>query len=149
MQVGSQTQPGVQFERWIGQFFQRLSELPSRRKPAGGLLENQWGASLRFAHGFPIEVEAIRTVHQSVQNTVGDRRIPDLLVPTGDWQLAAQYRRPSPISGSCPMVPPRGLELTASSPSAARPQTRSEQMLSVRWMASWPSGGGLISCAVC
>lgn len=47
-------------------------------------------ATALFAHRFAAHLDAVGMVHQPVENTVGQRWVPDLLVPLGHRQLAGQ-----------------------------------------------------------
>ena len=49
----------------------------------------QWLAS--FSHRFSFQVELVRAVHESVEDGVGEGRIPDDVVPVLDGELAGDH----------------------------------------------------------
>jgi Diguanylate cyclase, GGDEF domain len=46
-----------------------------------------------FAHALALEGDAVRVVHEAIEDGVGDGRIGNCVVPVIDWQLACQDRR--------------------------------------------------------
>ena len=50
----------------------------------------QWLASF-FSHRFSFQVELVRAVHESVEDGVGEGRVPDDVVPVFDLELAGDH----------------------------------------------------------
>ena len=53
-----------------------------------------------FAYRLAVHLDAVGVVHQPVENAVGQSRVPDLLVPVGDGQLAGEDHRVRQITVS-------------------------------------------------
>ena len=48
-----------------------------------------------LAHGFAFKTELVRAVHQTVENSVSERRVADIVVPVIDGKLAGDQCRAS------------------------------------------------------
>ena len=49
-----------------------------------------------LSHRFSFEMDLVRAVHKTIQNGVGECRIPDIVVPVLDRKLTGDQRRASP-----------------------------------------------------
>ena len=69
--------------------------------PVGGFKGSRGGVDVKFvplagfflwfAQGFAVEREAVRSVHEAVEDGISDRGVYDDLVPMIDGELAGDY----------------------------------------------------------
>ena len=65
-----------------------------RRWVLGYVTDKSWDVKFLFlSHGPSFQLNAVSIVNQSIQNGIGDRWIPDMVVPVFDGELAGNKGR--------------------------------------------------------